>query len=51
MLTMGATEAGCQAHARRDFFEPRANHKRTVPEVALKYFVQLYGVEREVQDL
>ena len=51
LLTMGVTEAGCLAHARRKFFDLWANHKSTVAEDALKYFVQLYEVEREVQDL
>jgi transposase len=51
LLTMGVTEAGCLAHARRKFFDLWANHKSTVAEEALKYFVQLYDVEREVQDL
>jgi transposase len=51
LLTMGVTEAGCLAHARRKFFDLWANHKSTVVEEALKYFVQLYEVEREVQDL
>jgi transposase len=51
LLTMGVTEAGCLAHARRKFFDLWANHKSTVGEEALKYFIQLYEVEREVQDL
>jgi transposase len=51
LLTMGVTEAGCLAHARRKFFDLWANHKSTVAEEALKYFVQLYEVEREVQEL
>ena len=51
LLTMGVTEAGCLAHARRKFFDLWANHKSTVGEEALKYFVQLYEVEREAHDL
>jgi transposase len=51
LLTMGVTEAGCLAHARRKFFDLWANHKSQVAEEALKYFVQLYQVEREVHDL
>ena len=51
LLTMGVTEAGCLAHARRKFFDLWANHKSTVGEEALNFFVQLYEVEREVQDL
>jgi transposase len=50
LLTMGVTEAGCLAHARRKHFDLWANHKSPVAEQALKYFVQLYEVEREVQD-
>jgi Transposase IS66 family len=37
------------AHARRTFFDLLANHKSTVADEALKFFVQLYEVEREVQ--
>jgi transposase len=48
---MGVTEAGCLAHARRKFFDLWVDHKSQVAEEALKYFVQLYEVEREVQDL
>jgi hypothetical protein len=51
LLTMGVTEAGCLAHARRRFFDLWANHKSAVAEEALKYFVQLYEVEREAQGL
>jgi transposase len=51
LLAMGVTEAGCLAHARRKFFDLWAHHKSTVAEETLKYFVQLYEVEREVQDL
>ena len=51
LLTMGVTEAGCLAHARRKFFDLWANHKSQVAEEALEYFVQLYEVEREVHDL
>ncbi|HZF80341.1 MAG TPA: IS66 family transposase [Rubrivivax sp.] len=51
LLTMGVTESGCLAHARRKFFDLWANHKSTVGEEGLKYFVQLYEVEREVKDL
>ena len=51
LLTMGVTEAGCLAHARRKFHDLWVDHKSPVAEEALKYFVQLYEVEREVQDL
>jgi hypothetical protein len=49
MFGLGITEAGCLAHARRKFHELWVNHKSTVGEEALKFFVQLYEVERAVQ--
>jgi transposase len=48
---MGVSEAGCLAHARRKFHELWINHQSTVGEQALKFFVQLYEVEREVHQL
>jgi hypothetical protein len=48
---LGVTEAGCMAHARRKFHELWANHGSPVAEQALKFFIQLYEVEREVQPL
>ena len=36
---------------RLQFFDLWANHKNAVAEEALKYFVQLYEFEREMQDL
>jgi hypothetical protein len=48
---MGVTEAGCLAHARRKFHELWANHQSTVGEQALKFFIQLYEIEREVHEL
>ncbi|MDI1251610.1 IS66 family transposase [Thermomonas sp.] len=48
---MGVTEAGCLAHARRKFHELWANHQSTVGEGALKFFMQLYAIEREVRQL
>lgn len=47
---LGVTEAGCMAHARRKFHELWANHGSPVGEQALKFFGELYGVEREVAD-
>lgn len=38
------------AHARRKFHELWANHQSSVGEQALKFFVQLYAVEREVAE-
>ncbi|HSV52487.1 MAG TPA: IS66 family transposase [Burkholderiaceae bacterium] len=48
---MGVTEAGCLAHARRKFHELWVNHHSTIGEQALKFFIQLYDVEREVREL
>ncbi|MGN8083994.1 MULTISPECIES: IS66 family transposase [Variovorax] len=42
----GVTEVGCMAHARRKFHELWANHGSQVGEQALKFFGQLYEVER-----
>jgi transposase len=47
---LGVTEVGCMAHARRKFHELWANHGSQVGEQALKFFAQLYDVEREVAD-
>ena len=51
MFELGITEAGCLAHARRKFHELWVNHNSAVAEDALKFFVQLYEIEREVQTL
>jgi transposase len=48
---LGVTEVGCMAHARRKFHELWANHGSTVGEHALKLFIQLYEIEREVREL
>lgn len=45
---LGVTEVGCMAHARRKFHELWANHGSQVGEQALKFFGQLYDVERGV---
>jgi transposase len=47
---LGVTEVGCMAHARRKFHELWANHGSQVGEQALKFFGQLYDVERELAD-
>ena len=44
---LGVTEVGCMAHARRKFHELWANHQSQVAEQALKFFGELYDVERE----
>ena len=51
MFELGITEAGCLAHARRKFHELWVNHRSAVGEEALKFFVLLYEIEREVQSL
>ena len=38
------------AHARRKFHELWANHGSQVGEQALKFFIQLYEIERELQE-
>jgi transposase len=48
---LGVTEVGCMAHARRKFHELWANQASPVGEQALKFFIQLYEIEREVRDL
>lgn len=48
---LGITEAGCLAHARRKFHERWGNHGSPVGEQALKFFGELYEVERAVADL
>jgi transposase len=47
---LGVTEVGCLAHARRKFHELWANHGSPIGEQALKFFVQLYDVEREMAE-
>jgi transposase len=48
---LGVTEAGCLAHARRKFHELWVNHQSGVGEQALKFIIQLYEIEHEVQAL
>ena len=48
---LGVTEVGCMAHARRKFHELWVNHQSQVGEKALKFFIQLYEVEREVREV
>jgi hypothetical protein len=48
---LGVTEVGCLAHARRKFHELWANHASQVGERALKFFGELYDIEREVKEL
>ena len=48
---LGVTEVGCLAHARRKFHELWVNHGSQVGERALKFFGELYDIEREVREL
>ncbi|MBB3639591.1 hypothetical protein FHY06_002709 [Variovorax sp. BK613] len=48
---LGVTEAGRLAYARRKLHELWANHGSLAGEQALKFFGELYAVEREVADL
>ncbi|MGG1944699.1 IS66 family transposase [Trinickia sp. NRRL B-1857] len=48
---LGITEIACVAHARRKFFELHASNKSAIAEQALKYYGELYAVERDVAEL
>ena len=50
-FTLGVTEAGCMAHARRKFFELHASNKSQIAGQALQIISALYDVEREVNPL
>ena len=50
-FTLGVTEAGCMAHARRKFFDLHASNKSQIAGQALSYISALYDVEREAKDL
>jgi transposase len=48
---LGVTEVGCMAHARRKFHDLWIHHTSPLGEEALKFFMKLYEVEREVREL
>ena len=48
---LGVTEVACNAHARRRYHQLWVHHKSAVGEQALKFYKELYDVERKVQDL
>ena len=50
-FALGVTEAGCLAHARRRFVDLQATSKSLIAETAVRFFAQLYEVEREVRTL
>lgn len=47
---LGVTEVGRMAQARRKFHDLWASHGSQVGEQALRFFGELYKIEREVQD-
>ncbi len=47
----GILEAGCMAHARRNFFDLQHNATNQVAGAALEYIGQLYEIERDVKAL
>jgi transposase len=51
LFTQGIVEAGCMAHARRKLYELHVNHASHIAEAGLKFFAQLYGIERDVREL
>ena len=51
LLAKGVVECGCLAHARRKFFDLHAHNNSQLAEQALKYFAQLYAIEREGHEL
>ncbi|AOV05341.1 IS66 family transposase [Delftia tsuruhatensis] len=50
-FAQGVTEVGCAAHARRKFYELHANTGSAVAEQALRFFGELYEIEREARTL
>jgi transposase len=48
---LGVIEVGCMAHARRKFHELWVHHASPLGEQALKFFMKLYEVEREIRQL
>ena len=51
LLRVGRDGDCCLAHARRKFHELWVNHGSQVGERALKFFGEIYDIEREVQEL
>ena len=51
MMSLGVTEVGCMAHARRKFFELHVANKSQIAEYALGLIGQLYEIERHAKDL
>jgi len=51
LFEKGVIEIGCMAHARRKFHDLYANHRSDLAEEALRYFSELYKIEREAREL
>ena len=51
LFALGVTEVGCMAHARRKFVELHVANKSALAQTAVELIGQLYGVERDIQDL
>ncbi len=51
LFTLGVTEVGCMAHARRKFVELHVTHKSTLAQTAIDLIGQLYGIETDIQGL
>lgn len=49
LFTLGVSEVGCMAHARRKFVELHASNKSQIAGTALELIGQLYGVERDIK--
>jgi transposase len=47
----GVIECGCLAHARRKLFDLHANNQSQIAAAGLRFFSDLYDVEREARDL
>jgi transposase len=50
-FALGITEVGCMAHARRKFVELHIAKQSTIAATAIDFIGQLYGIERDVQEL
>ena len=51
LFTQGIVESGCMAHARRKLYELHVNHASHIAEAGLKFFAQLYDIERDMREL
>jgi transposase len=51
LFEKGVIEIGCMAHARRKFHDLYANHRSDLADEGLRYFSELYKIEREAREL